>query len=310
MPSLPPSTFLPPPFPSSHLTFLPPPTPSSHKGFLHLRHLTIGGSPPYFGALTYSSSACLTVGSDMTSALTMQDTVADNLRNNPLISGEVMVYSGDYCKIQEIYPGISGTVIGPGLGRSKESQKWGYDISKFLVSDPKPRVILLDADALWTDNDSNIIDLYKDSIHTIIITPNFMEYTRLVKRYLPDNEGGETGENCKLILEILGVDGIILKGEIDIITTKNTQITCEVNGCNKRPGGLGDVLSGSVLVFLTWFMKYNKNECGIEVALWCGCAVVREAGRRAWGRKKRRMGAKDVLEEVGEVVEEVWPTFD
>ncbi|GMI07713.1 hypothetical protein TrVE_jg4989 [Triparma verrucosa] len=315
MPVLPPCNLLPPPFPLSQLNFIPQHDPSSYKGSSGCRFLTVGASPPYFGALAYASAATLQAGADMTTALTLEDAVADNLRNCPLTSAETMVYSSNLLPppdIPNFSNSISGTLIGPGLSRAPSSQSWACTVASSLPPSPS-KCIVLDADALWPSSSPSILETLLPPRSPLILTPNIVEFNRLVSTHLPDSSNYESESDkaqlCKLLRTTLNVTGIILKGPTDIITTEHCQLTCSTNGSSKRCGGLGDVLSGLVVVFVSWFLKYSKAG-DVSVALWCACAVCRESGRRAYGKKRRAMQAKDVIEEIGGVVEEVWPLFD
>ena len=100
------------------------------------------------------------------------------------------------------------------------------------------------------------------------------------------------------------VDALVVKGSLDVICTQDSYSTCEVNGGWKRCGGIGDVLAGVLAALVGW----NKSGDLIPT-LWIGCAIVREATRRAFVERKREMGPKDVLGEIGGVVDEIDPIF-
>jgi len=117
-----------------------------------------------------------------------------------------------------------------------------------------------------------------------------------------------TGERGMELVNKLGVQACVIKGKEDVICTPGGYITCEVSGGYKRPGGIGDVLAGVMTTFLGWRTK-GKEEMTVEEAAWGACAVVREASRRAYGNRKRAMGAEDVIKELEGVVEDVDPIF-
>ena len=138
--------------PSLLPTLLPSPTPASHKGSSLGRFATIGGSPEYFGALGYASRGVLNTGADMCSAFTMGDETGRALRSFDLTAGDVMCYSGKpgaVLGLNDVRYGLTGVVVGPGLGRSEESQDWAQDAMYYLSPLDSLRSVIVDADGLW-----------------------------------------------------------------------------------------------------------------------------------------------------------------
>ena len=90
-----------------------------------------------------------------------------------------------------------------------------------------------------------------------MLTPNVMEYKRLVNSYLPSE--GPTPDDTDQALRLLAASSasaIVMKGREDIIVTAGgSRYKCAVPGSTKRPGGLGDVLAGVLCVLVGWNCK-------------------------------------------------------
>ena len=85
----------------------------------------------------------------------------------------------------------------------------------------------------------------------------------------------------------------------------------------------GDVLAGSVGTFLAWNRilskksntsinendekknHYNTSDDDVVLASWMACCLTKKSTARAFQKKKRSMTAPDILDEIGEVFDEV-----
>lgn len=94
------------------------------------------------------------------------------------------------------------------------------------------------------------------------------------------------------------------KGSVDVICAPGNAATlrCEEEGAPRRPGGLGDFLSGSMAVFVGWAALTRKDR---RYACLAACTLVRRASKAAFLKHKRAMVAPDVLDEVGAAFEEL-----
>ena len=150
---------------------------------------------------------------------------------------------------------------------------------------------------------------------SVIITPNIVEFHRLIATYCPSlsSTGLGLGYLSRTLLATLNIGGIIVNGATDTITTPTASLTCAVNGGLKRCGGLGDVLAGVVTALTTYYSIHSggKTRTGIELqhVLYAACAISREAQRRAFVKHGRAMDANHVVEEIAPLMNELWPPF-
>ena len=87
-------------------------------------------------------------------------------------------------------------------------------------------------------------------------------------------------------------------------------VACADEGTPKRPGGLGDILAGSIGVHLAWaHQAATGGEEAADQAMACHAASVltRRASREAYARQKRAMVAPDLLDEIGPSFEAICP---
>ena len=178
------------------IPLLPHPSPWCHKGSAGGRFLTVGGNDQYFGAASYAAKGVLSAGCDMSSIYTPSDGAALPLRCSPLISGEVMVFSPGTLTLKEnkgLILGLDGVCVGCGIGRSSKEQSAMSSAFDFIVEAlaeaEKSVGVLLDADALWVGEGGEkppAVEAFGNSeAHTVVATPNVVEFDRLLRAYLP-----------------------------------------------------------------------------------------------------------------------------
>ena len=130
------------------------------------------------------------------------------------------------------------------------------------------------------------------------------------------------------------------------ISSFRRHLVCDEPGSPRRCGGQGDVLAGSIATFLAWAARSKEAERAIArridvegdhvdgdliaaagdgpgyethpslgpsavsvVAAYAGCLVTRVAARAAFKRKRRSMLATDVIEELGETMQRLFPVY-
>ncbi|KAK4405690.1 ATP-dependent (S)-NAD(P)H-hydrate dehydratase [Sesamum angolense] len=125
-------------------------------------------------------------------------------------------------------------VIGPGLGR-----------------DP----FLLDcvSDIMKHARESNVPIVIDGWLSLAVLTPNVNEYKRLVQKVLQCEVNDQDGTQQLLSLA-KGIGGVTIlrKGGSDFISNGETVSAVSTFGSPRRCGGQGDILSGSVAVFISW----------------------------------------------------------
>ena len=114
---------------------------------------------------------------------------------------------------------------------------------------------------------------------------------------------------------------------------------CDEMGSPRRCGGQGDVLAGTIATFLAWSTRSKAAECAIvsatmhlegipkteghlfkfmfapnvfasrasSLAAYAGCLVTRVAARAAFDKKRRSMLASDVIDELGDTMQRLFP---
>jgi len=219
-------------------------------------------------------------------------------------------------------------IIGPGLGRCPLVFKATSRIIQQAIH--RDISLVLDADALYMltmDEFQYLIPaLTQRPMSNTILTPNVVEYNNFV---------GKIGNGSEQTLK-LKMNNIILirKGSQDVIQCfrsisslsqdtstrwRNDEIDymiCDEKGGLKRCGGLGDILSGCVGAFTAWFTILNKSQtgdynsaslamCNLVLSCWLACCLTKRATYKAFVMKKRSMASPDVLQNIGEVMNDI-----
>jgi ATP-dependent NAD(P)H-hydrate dehydratase len=196
---------------------------------------------------------------------------------------------------------LHAIVIGPGLGRDASTFTVVSELIQIIKDKKIPLVIDADGLFLITENP----DLIKDSSSPVVLTPNKIEFERL-----NDRVNGITG------LYQLGTKTVILrKGSEDELICSDTgsQWKSNVGGSGRRCGGQGDLLSGSIAIFLHWTLdnsnKINiKTECqsmaAASLACYAASTLIRQCNEKAFKCKGRSMLASDMIEYIHESFEE------
>ncbi|KAI4805793.1 hypothetical protein KUCAC02_010390 [Chaenocephalus aceratus] len=162
--------------------------------------------------------------------------------------------------------------------------------------------IIIDADGLWlVTQQPSVIHGY----HKGILTPNFMEFTRLYEAL--HHEPMDISDRQRSVTQLsvaMGNITMVLKGEQDLITDGGKVITCSVEGSGRRCGGQGDVLSGSLGVFAHWAHAASAAGVGRSanpsmVAAFGACSLTRQCNNQAFQRHGRSTTTTDMIQEIG-----------
>lgn len=210
--------------------------------------------------------------------------------------------------VSELFDRMHVLIIGPGLGRNPlVMQATGKIIT--LALQKHSLSLVLDADALYLltlEPYQNIISKYK---HRVIISPNAVEYRRLIEAHKWSRRNFTHVMEGVLVVE---------KGMYDIISLlplpphqNHTQIIeCKEEGGMKRSGGLGDILAGVLGTLVAWNNILHKEGSADSLLLscWTACCITKRCTNIAFQKKRRSMTAPDVLEEIGEVVDQMTTT--
>jgi len=198
-------------------------------------------------------------------------------------------------KVVAVLPRLHCLVIGPGLGRDENVLAAVAQIIEAAKAAKLP--LVLDADGLWLiQSRPDLIQGYAEAV----LTPNKAEYPRLAQALAGKDAPIE--ELCS----ILQGPTIVQKGAVDRIAGygRRAVLECCEEGAPRRPGGLGDLLAGTLGVLVSWCKpRRQANALGCQA----GCHVIRKACALAFEKKKRSMLATDVLDELGQAFEDMCP---
>lgn len=208
--------------------------------------------------------------------------------------------------ISEITPWLDrlhSIVIGPGLGRDKDTFKVVFDLIQVIRDKCIPLVI--DADGLFLITQHP--ELIKDFTSPVILTPNKIEFERLC------NEINGVSGLSKLGAKV----SVLKKGQIDEVFCADSEVKWKLSlgGSGRRCGGQGDLLSGAIATFLHWTLanvdKIQKENSDKELlaastSCFAACSLVRLCNEKAFKTKGRSMLATDMIEYIHESFEELY----
>lgn len=296
----------------------------------------IGGCREYTGAPFFSAISALKVGADLShvfctqGAATVIKSYSPEIIVHPVLE-ESYTIDGDeaavkdkvLAEIKKWLGRFDCLIIGPGLGRDS----FLLDCIKEVIQSARNESIplVLDGDALFLiTNHPELVCGYP----LAILTPNKNEHKHLVAKMMsgpnkwqdvPDND--MEGQLRDLAKKMGGLT-IIQKGKADYISDGNSVFVSEFFGSPRRCGGQGDVLSGSVGVFMTWARDFFEQSGSSEakahvehslfgnpamVAAVGGSLLLRKAASEAYKLKKRSMVTTDIIELIGDSMEGWFP---
>lgn len=199
----------------------------------------LAGSPGYPGAALLASQAALRGGAGMMRLFYPKGMEAELSHSLPEVVKEAYT-SADIPHIIETLNKASATFIGPGLGRTPETQKL---LKKVLPQLQKPCVIDADALTYLADNSSEIPP------HSIL-TPHMGELLKLTKLSPPEGIDREFLKTLQKFVEEHQIT-LVVKGAPSFILHPDEPILVNPTG---DPGmataGSGDVLTGLIAALL------------------------------------------------------------
>ncbi|KAG8370144.1 hypothetical protein BUALT_Bualt14G0086800 [Buddleja alternifolia] len=269
--------------------------PSRHKGQAG-KIAVVGGCREYTGAPYFSAISALKIGADLSHVFCTKDAAAviksysPELIVHPILEESYSVRDEDkksisakvIAEVDKWMERFDCLVIGPGLGRDPFLLDCVSDIMKHARQSNVPMVI--DGDGLFLV--TNYLDLVS-GYPLAVLTPNINEYKRLVQKVLQCEVNDQDGTQQLLSLA-KGIGGVTIlrKGGSDFISNGETVSTVSSFGSPRRCGGQGDILSGSVAVFLSWARQHAaKGEAGVTpTILGCiaGSVLMRKAASLAF----------------------------
>nr|XP_043624432.1 ATP-dependent (S)-NAD(P)H-hydrate dehydratase [Erigeron canadensis] len=293
---------------------------TKHKGQAG-KVAVVGGCREYTGAPYFSAISALKIGADLSHVFCTRDAApvikgySPELIVHPLLEESYNLRDEDkksismrvLAEVDKWMERFDCLVIGPGLGRDPFLLDCVSDIMKHARQSNVPMVI--DGDGLFLV--TNCLDLVR-GYPLAVLTPNVNEYKRLVQKVLNCDVNDQDGPQQLLSLaSSIGGVTILRKGQSDYISDGKEVKSVSIYGSPRRCGGQGDILSGSVAVFLAWARQLvGKGQPNINPAmLGCiaGSALMRKAASVAFEDKKRSTLTTDIIECLGRSLEDIFP---
>ncbi|WOG83327.1 hypothetical protein DCAR_0102502 [Daucus carota subsp. sativus] len=293
---------------------------SRHKGQAG-KIAVVGGCREYTGAPYFSAISALKIGADLSHVFCTKDAApvikcySPELIVHPVLEESYSVSDDEkssradkvLAEVDKWMERFDCLVIGPGLGRDPYLLDCVSDIIKHARQSKVPMVI--DGDGLFlVTNCPDLVSGYP----LAVLTPNVNEYKRLVQKVLNGEVNDQNGPQ-QLINLSKGMGGVTIlrKGKSDLISDGETVRSVSIYGSPRRCGGQGDILSGSVALFLSWARqqdgesKLNMN----PTMLGCiaGSILMRKAASFAFEHKKRSTLTSDIIECLGRSMEDISP---
>lgn len=264
------------------------------------RICVFGGCIMYTGAPYFAAISALKAGADLVHVFCEKEagqvikSYSPELIVHPILDTEYVLEEIDLW-----LPRFNCVVIGPGLGRNQSM------LGRISIVIDKCKVhgipIVIDADGLWhLTNNPNVIRGYKKAV----LTPNAMEFSRLVHSVLKRADvPPAVHPDPQSVLEVaqaLGGVTIVHKGSVDVISNGTFTETCTDDGCPRRCGGQGDLLSGSLAVFLFWATRHpDCPDPGASViAGWAAARLARACAAQAFSQHGRATTTTDLISQV------------
>ncbi|ACO63890.1 hypothetical protein MICPUN_82051 [Micromonas commoda] len=293
----------------------------------------VGGCSEYTGAPYFAAMSALKMGADLAHVFCAEGAGQVIKSYSP----ELIVHPYLREGVKDVTPWLhrmDAIVVGPGLGRDPTMSEIAKRIIAFAHERDVPLVI--DADGLRVlMEDQGLIG----GPGRAVLTPNKAELGRFsaqIARTRGDPPPETTMAQARYVTAQLDGPVVVAKGEVDIVGRRTSSfrrhLVCDEPGSPRRCGGQGDVLAGSIATFLAWATRSKEAERAIArridvegdhvegdliaagdgpdvVAAYAGCLVTRVAARAAFERKRRSMLATDVIEELGETMQRLFPVY-
>jgi ATP-dependent NAD(P)H-hydrate dehydratase len=298
---------------------------TKHKGQAG-KIAVVGGCREYTGAPYFAAISALKIGADISHVFCTQDAApviksySPELIVHPVLQESYSIRDEDRSHILSKAVGevdkwmerFDCLVIGPGLGRDPYLLDCVSEIMKHARQSNVPMVI--DGDGLFLV--TNCLDLVS-GYPLAVLTPNVNEYKQLVQKVLncEVDDQDALGQLLSLAKKIDGVT-ILRKGKSDLVSDGELVKSVSGYGSPRRCGGQGDILSGSVAVFLSWArLAARENSSNSPVnpvnptVLGCiaGSVLLRKSASLAFENKKRSTLTTDIIECLGRSLEDICP---
>jgi len=268
-------------------------THSLHKGECG-RVAVFGGCVMYTGAPYFAAISALKSGADLVHVFCEKDAGTVIKSYSPeLIVHPVLDQEYGIEDIEVWLPRLHCVLLGPGLGRNQSTLGRMSLVLEKAKNLNLP--IVVDADALWQVNQNPaLVQGYPKAV----LTPNAMEFSRLVKAVLHREVAPSGNPDPSLVAEVatkLGHVTILHKGLRDVISDGRDTVECGAAGSPRRCGGQGDLLAGSLATFLHWALNMSQPSASPLLAAWAAARLTRGCGEQAFGEVGRAVTTTDMV---------------
>ncbi|XP_049958781.1 ATP-dependent (S)-NAD(P)H-hydrate dehydratase [Schistocerca serialis cubense] len=255
----------------------------------------VGGSLEYTGAPYFAAISAFRVGCDLSHVFCCKEAAPVIKSYSPDLIVHPVLDAPD--APDQVFPWLERLhvlVVGPGLGRNPKILDSTARIVEAWRSEKKPLVV--DADGLFLAG--KYPDILRNYPGILVVTPNVVEFPRLVKTFC-ETSGSEEDKTvqAKCLSQELGqFSAILQKGQEDTITSSEGCVwAVKAGGSPRRCGGQGDLLSGSLATFLYWASQTAPPEKAGLVAAYAACKLIRDCNSRAFAEKGRGAITSDML---------------
>jgi len=199
------------------------------------------------------------------------------------------------------FQAIHALVVGPGLGR--DSFLWECTSEIIQQAKSKNIPIVIDGDGLnLVCSQPGLIKGYQWAI----LTPNVVEFKRLCDAVKLENISVQN------LAHEFGNVTIVQKGFVDVISNGKDTVECKQEGSPRRCGGQGDMLSGTLAAFVAWASEWSKGGKSAELpstllACFAACSLSKHASHLAFQKHKRSTTTPDMIQELGNAFETLFP---
>jgi len=271
-------------------------THSLHKGECG-RVAVFGGCVMYTGAPYFAAISALKSGADLVHIFCEKDAGTVIKSYSPeLIVHPVLDQEYGIEDIEVWLPRLHCVLLGPGLGRNQSTLGRMSLVLEKAKNLNLP--IVVDADALWQVNQNPaLVQGYPKAV----LTPNAMEFSRLVKAVLHREVAPSGNPDPSLVAEVaakLGHVTILHKGLRDVISDGRDTVECGAAGSPRRCGGQGDLLAGSLATFLHWALNMSQPSASPLLAAWAAARLARGCGEQAFGEVGRAVTTTDMVSNI------------
>lgn len=297
--------------------------PNRHKGQAG-KIAVIGGCREYTGAPYFAAISALKIGVDLSHVFCTKDAApvikgySPELIVHPILEESYSISGlGDeerrhisskiLAEVDKWIERFDCIVVGPGLGRDPYLLECVSEIVKLARQSNVP--IVIDGDGLFlVTNNLDLVSGYP----LAVLTPNVNEFKRLVQKVLTcEVDDQDAPELLQSLAKRIGGVTILQKGKSDLISDGDTVKSVSIYGSPRRCGGQGDILSGSVAVFLSWAQAKEKSTISSMNPTVLGCiaasALLRKAASLAFENKRRSTLTSDIIECLGRSLEDISP---